>query len=358
MANTVYENFELEAKLNELLNTKLNTRSLMTIDTSLVSAPGIKKVINKYTYEGAAEAVAMGSGNTSDALGALSFTPEEYEVEWTQHTFKYYDEELAKDDNLLDMALEGGSTVMVNDINEKYFAELAKANLVQPYTISTSNPVSHFSYEIVVDAIQLMNLEDESGLFIIISPQLKSVIRKDEDFKSANLGQIIFNGQIGSIAGIPVIVSKLVPENCAYIADRQAVTLFVKKESEIEQQRDAKTRENVVVMRKVNLVALTNATKVVAIKPYIDAPVITTQSISAGSNREFKGTCAAGSTITIYKNGEPLKLGSPAVVQKATVTGTNWSYTIGTATADEVYTVVASKANFAPKAAATSVTVS
>ena len=35
MANTVYDNFVLESKLKDLLTTKLDTKTLMTIDNSL-----------------------------------------------------------------------------------------------------------------------------------------------------------------------------------------------------------------------------------------------------------------------------------------------------------------------------------
>ena len=46
MANTVYPNFVLESRLSDLLNTKLNTRSLMTIDDSLTESAGMIKKIN------------------------------------------------------------------------------------------------------------------------------------------------------------------------------------------------------------------------------------------------------------------------------------------------------------------------
>ena len=49
MANTVYENFVLENKLAELLKTKIDLNSYMTIDGQLTEEPGMKKVINTYT---------------------------------------------------------------------------------------------------------------------------------------------------------------------------------------------------------------------------------------------------------------------------------------------------------------------
>ena len=59
------------------------------------------------------------------------------------------------------------------------------------------------------------------------------------------------------------IVSKAVPAKKAFIADKTAVTVFTKKGSEIEMEREANTRSNTIYGRKVAVVALTDATKVV-----------------------------------------------------------------------------------------------
>ena len=62
-----------------------------------------------------------------------------------------------------------------------------------------------------------------------------------------------------------VIVSKLTPKGEAFLATKEAITFFVKKDSEVEQVREANKRLYSVFMRKVHLVALTDATKVVRI---------------------------------------------------------------------------------------------
>jgi len=258
MANVIFENEVLESKLSDALNTKINARNFMKIDNDLATAPGMKKVINVYSYTGTVEDVAMGDGNT--VAGAISFSPIEYEVSVSQQKFAYYDEQAMTDPKVVDYGLEGGSTVMVNDMNSKFFAELDKATLEQEYPLNGA-----ISYDTVVDAISLMELEDEANLFIVIGTDLKADLRKDVDFKSSLLGEMLYTGQIGTISGVPVVVSKLVPTGSAYVAARDAVTLFVKKGSEVEQERDADIRENIVYMRKVNLVALTDATKVVKI---------------------------------------------------------------------------------------------
>lgn len=258
MANTVFENIILESKLNDSLNTKMNVRNFMKIDESLAENAGMKKVINVYTYTGAVEKLAKGAKNTT--RGAISFSPVEYAVDLFQQVFDYHDEEVMADPKVVDYGIEGASTVMVNDLNSKFFAELAKATLSQTYVKGGA-----ISYDTIVDAVAKMQIEDESGLFVVIGTDLKAQLRKDADFKSARMGEILYNGQIGDINGIPVVVSKLVPAKAAYVAHKEAVTMFVKKESEVEQARDAEARLNTVIMRKVGLVALTDSTKAVKI---------------------------------------------------------------------------------------------
>lgn len=256
MANTLYPNFVLESKLTDLLNTKMQTKSFMTVDTSLASEPGMIKKINKYTYtnESGVEKLAKGAKNTR--RGAVSYTQASYEVKLAQQVFDYQDEDVMQDPIVIDMGMEGASTVMVNEFNKEYFAELAKASATHEYS-------NALSYDAVVDGIAKMNIEDEAGLFLIIGTGLKAEIRKDTDFKASRLGEILYNGQIGDICGVPVVVSKICPADTAYLATKEAVTCFVKKDSEVEQARDAETRTNTVIMRKVNLIALTDETKVV-----------------------------------------------------------------------------------------------
>lgn len=256
MANIGYDNFVLENKLTDLLDTKLQVKSFMKVDTSLTVGNGSLKKINTYIYTGKVEKLGKGEGNTK--RGAVSFTTKEYRVQLAQQVFDYFDEELRDDPLVVDCGMEGSSQLMVNELNDEYFGEVAKATLIHQYATA-------ICYDDVVDAIQLMNIEDEAGLFLIIGTDLKADIRKDPDFKSAKQGEILYSGQIGSISGVPVAVSKKVPEATAYLATDEAVTCFLKKESEVEQERDADFRKNSIFLRRTNLIALTNATKVVKI---------------------------------------------------------------------------------------------
>lgn len=256
MAHTLYENFVLENKIEELLTTAVDLQAYMTVDNSLSLEPGMKKIVHTYTASGDVEDLAMGEGNSEDIT--VSFTSVEYEVGVTQGRFQYFDEQEMTDPMVVDTGLDGIAKKMVNDFTSKAIAEYEKATL--------KAPAAAWSFDAVVDAIAKMNLEDETGLFLLISPADKAAFRKALKDDLSYSEAYVRTGYIGTVAGVPVIVSKAVAQGTGYLATKDAVTLFVKKGSEIEQERDANIRNNAVYARKVAVVALTDATKVVKIK--------------------------------------------------------------------------------------------
>jgi hypothetical protein len=229
----------------------------MTVDTELAEQAGMIKKINTYTYAGGVEKLAKGAKNSESKMGALTFTSNQYEVKVAQHTWKYFDEEVMSEPTIIDKGLKGGANVMVNDIVEDFYAEAAKATLTQTF------PAAGFNYDSVVDAIAKMNVEAEDGLFLLVSPADKAAIRKalKDDLKYSE--GFVRTGYIGTVCGVPVIVTKAVPAGKAYLATKEAVTVFVKKDTETEYERDADTRDNRYWVRKVAVVALTDGSKVV-----------------------------------------------------------------------------------------------
>lgn len=252
MAHTVYENFVLESKIENLLTTGIDVNAYMTIDYSLAENAGMKKVVNVYTATGEVEDLGMGEGNSAEIT--VSFTPTEYTVGVTQGKFAYYDEQEMTDPMVVDAGLQAIADKMANDLTEKAIAEFAKATL---------SVEVDWSFDSVVDAIAKLNTESEEGLFMLVNPAEKATLRKKlgQDLKYSE--GFARTGYIGSVCGVPVIVSKAVPSGEGYLASKEAVTCFVKKGSEIEQERDADKRNNKVIARKVMLVALTDANKVV-----------------------------------------------------------------------------------------------
>ena len=253
MANTVYENKVIEAKAKDLLSTAVNTRNLMTIDNELAEKAGMTKTINTYTYSGTAEEVAEGAGNSS--RGAITFVGNDYKVKVVQQAFDYTDEDFYKDPSIVDNGLKGANQVMVNKMTSDFITECGKASISHEFTA--------FGYDAIVDGIAKLNIEDESQLFVVIPNAWKADLRKDPDYVAARMGEVVYNGQVGTVAGLPVIATKALDTvNNGFVMSKEAVKLFMKKDVEVEQDRDKDTRTNSIYLRAVYLAALVDATKI------------------------------------------------------------------------------------------------
>lgn len=258
MAHTIYQNFVLENKLEDLLTTHIDMNQFATQDTSLVEEAGMTKKINQYTSTGNVEDLAMGVGNTQEI--EVSFTQVPYTVGVTQGRFAYYDEQEMTDPMVVDAGLYGLATRMTNDLTAKIIAELDKATLTYDAT------ATGLTFDAIVDAIAKFPHEDaEDGLFILINRADLAGLRKNLKDELKYVEAFARTGYIGSVCGVPVYVSDAVPAKKAFLATKEAVTVFTKKGSETEQERDANVRKNTVYARKVMLVALTDATRVVEI---------------------------------------------------------------------------------------------
>lgn len=251
MANTVFPNKVIEAKAKDLLTTSVNTRSLMTVDNELAQEAGMTKTINVYTYTGTAEEVGVGEGNSS--RGSIAYVGTDYTVKMVQQTFDYQDEDFMKDGTIVDNMLKGATQVMTNKMTADFVTEAQKATL--------AHAASAFGYEAIVDAISELNVEDESKLFVLIPNTWKAEIRKDADYKAARMGEVIYNGQVGTVCGIPVIATKAL-ENEAFVMTNEAIKLFMKKDVNVEQDRDIETRTNTIVLNTAYIAALVNADKI------------------------------------------------------------------------------------------------
>ena len=252
MAHTIYENFVLENKIENFLKTNIDMNNYITADYTLAENAGMVKTVNVYTATGNVEDLNMGEGNTGDI--EVAFTGKEYTVGVTQGRFPYFDEEEMKDPNVVEVGIEKLTKEMTNDLTTKAIAELGKNELTKE---------CDFTFEGIVDAIALYPYEDEQGLFLLINPAQKATLRKNLGAELKYVEDFVRTGYIGSVCGVPVIVSKAVPVGEAYLATKEAVTVFVKKGVEIEQNRDANKRQNLIYARKVMLVALTDGTRAI-----------------------------------------------------------------------------------------------
>lgn len=254
--NTVFENKVIEARAKDLLLTALNTRNYMTVDNSLTATPGMTKTINVYTYSGEAEELEKGEKNSE--RGSITYVGTDYKVKRVQQVFDYFDDDFMTDNTIVDNMLKGANQVMVNKMSADFITECEKATL--KHDISGA-----ISYDAIVDAIAKLNLEDESNLFVVIPNSWKADLRKDEDYKAARMGEVVYTGQVGTICGIPVVATKGLDAagvNHAFVMTKEAIKLFMKKDVEIEQDRDKEAKSNTVILSTYYICALEDATKI------------------------------------------------------------------------------------------------
>lgn len=262
--HVVYDNTILENKIEDFLTTALDVAQYATHDDSLTQSAGMKKVVNKYTATGNVEDVLMGEGNTEDI--EVAFDSVEYTVGVTQGRFPYYDEEAMTDPMVVDVGLKKLAAQMTNDLTAKIVKELDKTKLVINSATWTFNQI--------VDAIAMFPDEEISGLFLLVNKAQVADLRKNLGDSLKYVEDFVRTGYIGTVCGVPVIATNAVKAGEAYLATKEAVTIFTKKGSEIEQERDANVRLNKIYARKVMLVALTDDTKVIKLTsaPKAQAP--------------------------------------------------------------------------------------
>lgn len=258
MAIQTIPNQVIEGKITDITNSYLDMRSLFTVDTSLQTAAGLTKRVYKYTYTATVEKLEKGAKNSAAAKGAVGLTYKDYEVERYQQTYGYNDMDVMADPNIVNVLADGAGKTMANEVKAEYFAELAK--------ISNTFDGSKYTsvYEAVVDAVAALPKAAESDitdLFIIMGADARAAVRKDPLFEASKQGEILYTGQFGTVAGIPCVFSNLVPAKKVYVANKDAITFFVKKEGSVEQDRDIESKDNTVVYERHGVIALTDDTR-------------------------------------------------------------------------------------------------
>ena len=256
MAHKIYDNFYLSNEVEDQFYSHLNLQSFCTVDNSLVGQAGMKRKINVYQATDGTEVLEMGEGNTKSI--EVSYAEKEYEILMAQNRFDYFDEQAMTDPMLVPVGTRHMGTDMFNHVNADIFAEFKKA------TLSVS--ASAFNFDAFVDAMAKLNVENEPNTFAFVCPEDMAKVRKALKDDLKYVSEFSKNGYVGTIGcGTNLYLKKDATPGEIIMATRDAVTLFNKKGTEIEQERDANVRKNSIWSRKYYLAALTDATKVVKI---------------------------------------------------------------------------------------------
>ena len=245
MINTVYENFYLSNEIEDQYNSHLDLQQFCTIDNTLTGVAGMKRKINVYRATNGTEKLGAGEGNTKSIT--VTFSPEEYEILLAQNRFDYLDEEAMTDPMVVPTGTKHMGTDLFNTVNADIFAEFRKASL----TVDASAP-------------DFENLEGVT-VFGWVCPADMAKVRKalKDDLKYVEA--FAKQGYVGTVGGVNLYTKKDAVAGEIIIATKDAVTLFNKKGTEVEQERDSNIRKNSIFSRKYYFAALTDETKAVKI---------------------------------------------------------------------------------------------
>ena len=257
MANTTYDNFYLSNEIEDQYKSHLDLQTFCTVDNNLTGEPGMLRKINVYTATDGTEKLSLGEGNTKAI--EVGFTTKDYRILMAQNRFQYYDEEAMTDPMLVPVGTRHMGTDMFNTVNADIFAEFNKATL----SVSTTA----LNFDAFVDAAAKLNLEnlEDVTIFGFVCPADMAKIRKalKDDLKYVE--SFARTGYVGTVGGINLYTKKDAVAGTVVIGTKEAVTLFNKKGTEVEQERDGNIRQNTIYSRKYYLAALTDATKAVKI---------------------------------------------------------------------------------------------
>ena len=246
----VFDNSVLETKLQNDLITKLDMNQFITMDYQLAEEPGMVKKVRVYKGTGSVDDLAMTEGN-SHSIGS-EFDEVEYRVAVTQGKVPFYDEQRMADPVAIDKAIQHLSEALINDVTTKVVGELGHG----------TGTIATMDFDGIVDAIAAFPEEAHEDMYLLMSKTAYAELQKASKDYLSYVEAFVRSGYVGHIAGVPIYISKAVEDGKAFLACKSAVTCFMKKGVETEQERDADHRLTTIFGRNVKVIALTNADRV------------------------------------------------------------------------------------------------
>jgi hypothetical protein len=323
MPNIIFNNFVLENEIESQFNSQLDLMYYCNVDNSLVGTAGDIRKIRRYSATDGAQDLEMGEGNTVDV--SVNYTELDYRILLTQGRFPYYDEEQMRDPFAVEAGIGHLAINMFNETNKKIMTEYSKT----PLSFSTTS----FDFNAFVNALALLKLPEGNaqgmgaGLFAFVNPKQSAAIRIALASQLSYVESFVRSGYVGTVAGVSIYNKDDAPDNYIVLAHKNAVTYFVKKGTEVGQERDENIRKNTIYARKYYLPALTNEKLAVRIVLGSNtAPVIVVKSLAnatVGTAYSVSVATGATGTATITYSIERGKLPAGLSISDAgAITGT------------------------------------
>lgn len=264
MAMTKLENVIKKDVLADYIDAKLTDKivlsPLMVVDRTLEGQQGDTVSFPQFAYIG--DAVEMTEGTALDTA-VLSATETKVTVKQIGTAVEISDKAmLSAHGDVVGESVDQIILAMANKIEKDAFAELEKATL--EYT-STGSVVGGVIARAAVKFGE--DLNDE--MFVFVNPEHYADIRLDPNFISNmvayNPSNIVIGGTVGEVYGCKVVVSNRVPADKMYIVKKDALGLVLKRNAEVETERDILKKSTVVAGDQHYAVYLRNQAKVVKV---------------------------------------------------------------------------------------------
>lgn len=253
------------------LPAKIKFTPLAKVDNTLAARPGNTITVPKYAYigeaEDVAEGVAMGTTVLTASTTEATVKKAGKAVELTDEAvLSGYGDPVGEATNQLKMSV-------ADKVDSDCYTALKGASLVYDGSAGV------ISYEGVVKAVDLFEEESDNAKVMLVHPKQITALRLDADFKDINKYplQTVMTGVIGEIAGCQVVASKKVAlEGGNYICpiiitggednEQPALTLYMKRDVELETDRDILAKTTVISVDEHYTAVLSNEAKVVVAK--------------------------------------------------------------------------------------------
>ena len=244
------------------------------IDTTLVGRPGSTITVPKYQYIGDAEDLAEGVNADKTQL---TTTSAEYKVK-----------KAVKQVELTDEAVLSGYGNPVGETNSQLAKAIASKVDNDVMTALKSAQLGFtaegdISYDNIVDAIDVLQEEENVEKVMFIHPKQVSTLRKDDDFISNDKynNDVIMNGEIGKIANTRIVVSKKAVNDAKTLFlnpivelkpesqtgdETAAITIYLKRNVNLETERNLNNYTTLIGADEHYIAALTDESKVVVAK--------------------------------------------------------------------------------------------
>ena len=240
----------IDAKLVD----KIKLSPLAVVGTELQGRPGNTLTVPVWAYIGQAQDLAEGVADVPVVLESDSETV----------TVK----KAAKSVEITDEAVLSGHGNPVGEIADQLLLSIADKVEKDCYTALGGATLKHtaaVTAEAIADAIGLFGEDLDEGMRVFINPKEYATIRKGAEFVAAANVQGAIGGSIGYIYNAAVVVSNRVPQGEAFIVKAGALGIELKRDTNVESDRDILRKTTVYAVDKHYAAYLRDKTKVVRI---------------------------------------------------------------------------------------------